>query len=116
VGTGTSLVAGLGVLAPALAGAHHWSAVLVAQFLTMGAHGINFPCAQSGAVAPFPQQAGAAAGLLGFFTMVAALLAGIWVGMSHDGSLLPLATISAAIGTLLFAGAALLRRHRNISA
>jgi len=115
VGATLGCVAGLGFLAAVLAGAHHWSVALAALFLTMGAHGINFPCAQSGAVGPFPQQAGAAAGLLGFFTMVAALLAGTWVGMSHDGTLLPLATISAAIGMLLLASAALLRRHRSIS-
>jgi DHA1 family bicyclomycin/chloramphenicol resistance-like MFS transporter len=78
----------------------------------MGAHGVNFPCAQSGAVAPFPREAGAAAGLLGFFTMVAALVTGTWVGLSHDGTLMPLALTSAVIGLLLFGSAWMLRRQR----
>jgi len=115
VGTTLGCVAGIGFLAAVLAGAHHWSVVLAAQFLAMAAHGINFPCAQSGAVSPFPRQAGAAAGLLGFVTMLAALLAGSWVGVSHDGTLLPLATIAAVLGTLLLAGATVLRHQRTIS-
>jgi len=115
VGSTLGCVAGLGFLAAVLGGVHHWAAVLLAQFLAMAAHGINFPATQAGSSAPFPQQAGAASGLFGFLTQVAALLAGTAVGLSHDGTLLPLALISAAVGALLFAGAALLRRHRHIS-
>ena len=111
LGTALSLTAGLLFAALALAGTHHWTAVVFCQFLAMGAHGINFPCAQSGAVAPFPREAGAAAGLLGFFTMVAALATGTWVGMSHDGTLVPLALTSATLGTLLFASARALGRR-----
>jgi DHA1 family bicyclomycin/chloramphenicol resistance-like MFS transporter len=103
LGTALSMAAGLLFAALALAGAHHWTVVVLCQFLAMGAHGINFPCAQSGAVAPFPREAGAAAGLLGFFTMVAALATGTWVGTSHDGTLVPLALSSATLGVLLFA-------------
>jgi MFS transporter, DHA1 family, multidrug resistance protein len=101
---GATLALGAGLLfaALALAGAHHWAVVLLCQFLAMAAHGINFPCVQSGAVAPFPREAGAAAGLLGFVTMVAALVAGTVIGLSHDGTLLPLALTAALIGVLLF--------------
>jgi DHA1 family bicyclomycin/chloramphenicol resistance-like MFS transporter len=113
VGVSLSLFSGLLFLALALLGVHHWAVVLLCQFLTMGAHGINFPCAQAGAVAPFPREAGAAAGLLGFFTMFAALLTGTWVGMSHDGTLLPLALTSALIGMILFGSAWGLRRQRH---
>lgn len=112
VGASLSLFSGLLFALLVLSGAHHWSVVLICQFLTMGAHGINFPCAQSGAVAPFPREAGAAAGLLGFFTMVAALVTGTWVGMSHDSTLTPLALTSAVIGLLLFGSAWALRRQR----
>jgi DHA1 family bicyclomycin/chloramphenicol resistance-like MFS transporter len=115
VGSTVGCIAGVGFLAVVLAGIHHWSVVLLAQFLAMSAHGINFPATQAGAVSPFPRQAGAAAGLFGFLTQVAALLAGTAVGLSHDGTLLPLATISATTGLLLFAGAGILHRHRNIS-
>lgn len=116
VGVSLSLFSGLLFAAVALAGVHHWWVVLLCQFLTMGAHGINFPCAQSGAVAPFPREAGAAAGLLGFFTMLAALLTGTWVGVSHDGTIKPLALTSATLGVMLFASAWAMRRQRLASA
>jgi len=86
--------------------------VLGCMFLTMAAHGINNPCTQMGAVAPFQQQAGAAAGLMGFITMLAALLAGTWVGISFDGTLMPLALTSAGVSVLLFATARLLLKYR----
>lgn len=115
VGASLSLFSGLLFAALVLAGFHHWSVVLLCQFLTMGAHGLNFPCAQAGAVAPFPREAGAAAGLLGFFTMFAALLTGTWVGMSHDGTLQPLAYTSATLGLLLFMAAWHLRHRRPLA-
>ena len=112
IGTTLSLFAGLLFAALALAGIHHWMVVELCLFLTMGAHGINFPCAQTGAVTPFPREAGAATGLLGFSTMVAALITGTWVGASHDGTLLPMALTSASIGVLLFSSAWMLRGQR----
>lgn len=114
-GATLSLLSGLLFASLVFAGVHHWSVVVGCLFMTMGAHGINFPCAQSGAVAPFPREAGAAAGLLGFLTMVAALVAGTWVGFSHDGTLRPLALSSATIGLLLFASAWGLRRQRVLA-
>jgi DHA1 family bicyclomycin/chloramphenicol resistance-like MFS transporter len=115
-GTTLSLLSGLLFAALVLAGIEHWSVVVGCLFLTMGAHGINFPCAQTGAVAPFPREAGAAAGLLGFITMLAALITGTWVGMSHNGTLLPLALTSASIGVLLFGSAWALRHRRGVPA
>lgn len=113
VGTTLSLVGGLSFLGLVLSGVQHWAVVLACMFLTMGAHGINNPCAQTGAVAPFRQQAGAAAGLMGFITMVAALLAGTWVGAGFDGTLRPLALTSAGVAVLLFASARLLSNYRT---
>ncbi|MDD5248316.1 MAG: multidrug effflux MFS transporter [Rhodocyclaceae bacterium] len=115
VGTTLALLAGLLFAALVAAGVRHWALVPLCQFLTMAAHGINFPCAQSGAVAPFPQQAGAAAGLLGFVTMISALLAGIWVGASHDGTLHPLAWIAATVSVCLFAAARLSAHRREFA-
>jgi DHA1 family bicyclomycin/chloramphenicol resistance-like MFS transporter len=108
LGTTVGLFGGLGFLLLVLAGVSHWSLVVAAQFVVMTAHGINFPCTQSGSLAPFPEKAGAAAGLFGCLVMYAALAAGTWVGSSHDGTLLPLATISATVGVILFASARLL--------
>lgn len=112
VGAALSLFAGLLFLALVLAGGRHWTVVVGCLFLTMGAHGINFPCAQTGAVAPFPREAGAATGLLGFFTMVVGFVTGTWIGLSHDGTLLPLAATSALLGVLLFASALAFRERR----
>jgi len=89
--------------------------VVVAQFTVMASHGINFPCAQSGSVAPFPRQAGAAAGLFGFITMSIALLVGLWVGASHDGTLLPLAIIAATITATVFTVTRLLARYGRVT-
>ena len=111
-GATLSLAGGLSFLGLVASGVLHWSVVLGCMFLTMAAHGINNPCTQMGAVAPFQQQAGAAAGLMGFITMMAALLAGTWVGISFDGTLMPLALTSAGVSVLLFATARLLLQYR----
>ena len=113
IGSSLTLFSGLLFVVLVLAGVQHWSLVVGCLFLTMGAHGINFPCAQSGAIAPFQREAGAAAGLLGFTTMVAALGTGTWVGISHDGTLHPLAFTSAIIGVALFGSSWAMRRQRQ---
>lgn len=98
-GAALAAVGGLLFLALALLGLHHWTVVVGCQFLTMMAHGVNFPCAQSGAVAPFGHNAGAAAGLFGFITMAGALGVSLMLGATHDGTLVPLAAMSALAGT-----------------
>jgi DHA1 family bicyclomycin/chloramphenicol resistance-like MFS transporter len=114
LGTSIGLVGALGFLALVLAGVHHWILVVAAQFVVMTGHGVNFPCTQSGSLAPFPQKAGAAAGLFGCLAMYAALAAGTWVGSSHDGTLLPLAGISATVSVILFAVTRLLARYGKV--
>ncbi|MDP1734089.1 MAG: multidrug effflux MFS transporter [Sulfuritalea sp.] len=111
LGSTLGLLGGLGFLLLVLAGISHWTLVVMAQFVVMTAHGINFPCTQSGSLAPFPEKAGAAAGLFGCLVMYAALAAGTWVGGSHDGTLLPLASISATVSVILFASTRLLARY-----
>ncbi|HEY0846863.1 MAG TPA: multidrug effflux MFS transporter [Noviherbaspirillum sp.] len=101
-GSALSLATGIGFLIAVAAGVAHWSLMLAAMFLTMGAHGINFPIAQSGAVAPFPQQAGTAAGLMGALYMSIAFAVGTVVGATHNGTLYPLALIVCMIGVLIF--------------
>ena len=114
LGTTVGLLGGLGFLALVLAGVSHWVLVVAAQFVVMTAHGINFPCTQSGSLAPFPEKAGSAAGMFGCLVMFAALLAGMWVGSSHNGTLLPLASISATVGVILFASTRLLARYGKV--
>lgn len=110
IGSMVSLASGILFIGAVAAGVAHWSLVLAAMFLTMGAHGINFPIAQSGAVSPFAQQAGTAAGLMGALYMTVAFIVGSVVGATHNGTLYPLAFISCALGVLIFAAARIPRR------
>jgi DHA1 family bicyclomycin/chloramphenicol resistance-like MFS transporter len=103
LGTGLSLTAGVLFLTAVVAGIAHWSLMLAAMFLTMGAHGVNFPIAQSGAVSPFPKQAGTAAGLMGALFMTVAFAVGTIVGATHNGTLYPLAIIVCVLSALVFA-------------
>ncbi|HXD41443.1 MAG TPA: multidrug effflux MFS transporter [Ramlibacter sp.] len=77
-----------GVLA--LAGVHNAWAIMLPYYVFMLAHGVHQPCGQSGAVAPFPQAAGAASALNGFFMMAAAFGVGGWIGMRLDGTVFAL--------------------------
>lgn len=111
LGTLVGLLGGVGFLLLILADARHWLVVVAALFIVMVAHGINIPCTQSGSLAPFPEKAGAAAALFGFVMMVVALAAGIVVSKNLDASLLPFASISAAVAILLFSSTRLLAKH-----
>lgn len=106
-------VAGLLFALAVALGLRHWATVVLSQFFVMFAHGINWPCAQVGAVAPFGHRAGTAAGLLGFFAMFSALLVGSWIGVSYNGTLYPMSLTSLAVGGALFLGSRLLARHRT---
>jgi DHA1 family bicyclomycin/chloramphenicol resistance-like MFS transporter len=52
LGTTVGMLGGLGFLLLVLAGVSHWTLVVMAQFVVMTAHGINFPCTQSGRSPP----------------------------------------------------------------
>jgi MFS transporter, DHA1 family, multidrug resistance protein len=78
----------LGLLA--LAGVRQPMLLVLPYYLFMLAHGIHQPCAQSGAVGPFPQAAGAASALNGFISMIVAFGVGGWVGTHLDGTVFAL--------------------------
>lgn len=102
LGAGIALAAGVLFLAVVMTGYAHWVVVVGAMFLTMCAHGINSPLAQSGSVNPFPLQAGTAAGLAGALFMLVAFVVGTLIGTTYNGTLYPLAIISSLIGVLIF--------------
>ncbi|MES2757883.1 MAG: multidrug effflux MFS transporter [Pseudomonadota bacterium] len=108
IGSTGSLAAGALFLMAVGFGASHWTLVVGAMFLTMFAHGINFPVSQSGSVTPFPRQAGTAAGLMGALTMAIAFVVGTVVGATFNGTLYPLAIIVCALGASIFASVRLL--------
>ncbi len=89
-----SLVGGTAMGVLALLG-YQGVGVILGPFVPfMLAHGVHQPCGQSGAVAPFPQAAGAASALSGCLMMVAAFGMGSWLGTQlgagASASVLPL--------------------------
>jgi len=86
-----SLAGGTLMGALALVNLHNGWAIMLPQYLFMLGHGVHQPCSQSGAVGPFPQAAGAASALNGFFMMLAAFVVGNWLGTHMDGTVFPLA-------------------------
>ncbi len=115
IGTACSLGSGLYFLAAILLGFWHWTVVVLAMFLAMVSHGINFPVSQAGAVSPFAKQAGTAAGLMGAVMMGFAFIVGSIVGATHNGTLYPLAIIAAVLGALNFASVRLIARRTAIA-
>lgn len=116
IGSAASFGAGALFLAALALGAVHWSLVVIAMFMTMCAHGVNFPIAQSGSVTPFPQQAGTAAGLMGALAMAVAFVVGSIVGATFDGTLYPLALTECALGACIFASVRVLgARHAEVT-
>jgi len=77
------------------------TALVLAMYPMILAHGIHQPIGQSGAVGPFPLSAGAASAMNGFLMMLAAFATGAWLGRSIDGTLFPLAHGVAFWGVVL---------------
>lgn len=100
----------------ALAGVHVPFAISGPMFLYGLSHGLVQPPAQSGAVAPFPHSAGAAAALLGFTMMLIAAGVGAWIGASYDGTVYPLTlTVGACSLVTALIALTLVRRHGDVS-
>ncbi len=110
IGTTCSLISGSFFLATTIAGLAHWAIMVVAMFMAMVSHGINFPVTQSGAVSPFHKQAGTAAGLMGALLMLFAFLVGSLVGATNNGTLYPMASIAFVLGLLNFCSVRVLAR------
>ncbi|MFY0665423.1 MAG: Bcr/CflA family efflux MFS transporter [Natronospirillum sp.] len=65
--------------------------IMAPLYIYMVGHGINQPCAQSGAMGPFPRSAGAATALSSFVMVLIAFGIGQWLGRNMDGTVLPTA-------------------------
>ncbi len=116
IGTACALAGGCFFLIATWLGFWHWSMVVMSMFITMASHGIIFPVTQAGAVAPFPKQAGTAAGLMGSIMMLCAFLVGSLVGATHNGTLYPMAAISCCIGALNFITVRIMARRSALAA
>jgi DHA1 family bicyclomycin/chloramphenicol resistance-like MFS transporter len=100
----------------ALAGVQHALAIVMPMFFVGISHALVQMPAQSGAVAPFPHAAGAAAALMGFLMMGVATGVGAWLGASYNGTVYPLTLTIAAFGlTSLLVAVTLVRRDGDVS-
>lgn len=116
-GAALQAIAGVTMAALVAAGAHVPASIVAPMFFYGIAHGMIQPTAQAGAVAPFAHSAGAAAALMGFVMMVVAALVGVWIGVSYDGTMAPLAyTIGAASVASAAIAFTLVRRHGDVAA
>ena len=99
----TGSLAGAAMLGLALAGVDHPAAVMIPMWFATCAIGVVMPNAVALGLAPYPRMAGAAASLMGFSQMGLAALAGLWIGHSFSGSVLPMAALIAGgmAGSLL---------------
>jgi len=93
-----SLAGGLSMGLLALLGWHSPWAIVLPQCLYHFAHGIHQPCAQSGAVGPFPHVAGTASALTGFIMIALGFPIGIYLGYALVDSSLPLPLTICACG------------------
>jgi DHA1 family bicyclomycin/chloramphenicol resistance-like MFS transporter len=105
------LAAALALIGLALAGVHHWAAIIGPHFLFMLAHGQLLPVAQAGSVAHFARNAGVATAAMGLAMMLVAAAVGQWLGASFNGTVYPLMLTMAASGIGTAASAWLLVRR-----
>jgi MFS transporter, DHA1 family, multidrug resistance protein len=91
LGAWLTLAAGIALAALAAAGVQAVWSILLPFCVFMLGHGVHQSCGQSGSAGPFPQAAGAASALAGFFMMLAAFVMGAWIGTHMDGTVKPLA-------------------------
>lgn len=77
--------------------------IVLPQMLAMVGVGFVFPNSQAGAIGPFPEMAGSASALVGFFQMGVASVVGLAIGHAFDGTARPLATGVAVSGFLMLA-------------
>jgi len=64
-------------------------AVALPALVWMFGHGLHYPQSMAAAVAPFPENAGAASSLIGFYQTTAGAISAVAIGTLHDGSAVP---------------------------
>lgn len=112
-----SLGGGLSMVVLSMSGVEQAWALVVPQWCYMLGHGIVQPCAQVGAVGPFPDKAGVAAALSGFAMTAAAFLTGAVLGQLGAQGSRPLALTVGLAGVAVAATAWTgVRRHGDCGA
>lgn len=111
-----SIGGGLSMAGLTLAGIAEPWALILPQWLYMLGHGIHQPCAQAGALGPFPEKAGTAAALSGFAMMATAFVVGLVLGGTLGGSVLPWSLGVGGFGVVIALTAwTLVQRHGEVA-
>jgi DHA1 family bicyclomycin/chloramphenicol resistance-like MFS transporter len=103
LGAALALAGGLLLAVLALAGAPHWSAVVLPMFLYLFGCSLMLPGAAAAALSPFPQMAGAASSLMGALPFAAGAAVSAGLALAFDGTTRPMALAIAMFGCLAFA-------------
>lgn len=102
LGVALAFAGGLLLAALALAGAAHWSAVVLPMVLYLFGCSLMLPSAASAALSPFPQMAGAASSMLGALPFGAGAAVSAALAAAYDGTTRPMALAICAFGTAAF--------------
>ncbi len=93
LGSGIAILSALSIILFSLFGIRHGYAVALPAFVWMFGHGLHYPQSMAGAIAPFPENAGAASSLIGFYQTTAAAIMAFIMGLVHDGTAIPFGTL-----------------------
>jgi DHA1 family bicyclomycin/chloramphenicol resistance-like MFS transporter len=98
--TGAALAAagGAALAAAVLGGLDHWSTVLAPMLLYVAGGALVIPAATAAALSPFPAMAGAASSLLGALPFAVGSVMSALLGLSFDGTAMPMACAVGACG------------------
>ena len=102
VGAALTAVSGTLLAALALAGASHWSALVLPMIGYLFGCAFMIPNATAAALSPFPQMAGSASSLLGAIPFGLGALLSALLAAAFDGTTLPMAVAIAVFGLLAF--------------
>lgn len=98
VGVMISASGGLIMLFFALGSFHHPLAITLPMFIYNMGVGVVMPQCQAGAMAPFPEKAGVASALTGFFILGFSAIVGLVVAELYDGSQIPMVVTICVMG------------------
>jgi DHA1 family bicyclomycin/chloramphenicol resistance-like MFS transporter len=101
-GSITGVVAAALIVVLSMAQINTGFAVALPACLWMFGHGLHFPQSMAGAVAPFPQTAGAASSLIGFYQTCGGAIAAFVMGVIHNGTALPLGMLMLGLSIAAF--------------
>lgn len=102
IGAGATAIGGLAMVTTVGLSFTSAASLVLPMAVYLAGMGMVLPQAMAGALAPFPDRAGAASSLIGFFQQVVAAIAGTVVGALLGESAWPLVCGVALLGTATF--------------